>query len=204
MSDDCNPVSELKENEMNEQPQFTRETQRATSMEVTELGRRIRAALKNVEPGSELERVLQRWKGYEHLFRRNGKWLIGGLITFFEHFYDIMRAVDSSLDPRLPPQCFDPESIAILFRIPREEFESTDGLACPTNQIVCPVGQSGRKNTTADIADFAFVRRQKEMSWKEILHQWRQVYPKDKRVKNHETIRDAYRRAYRGKGRSRW
>ncbi len=59
-------------------------------------------------------------------------------------------------------------------------------------------GKAGRKNTTADIAEFADARRPRK-GWKVILGEWRTLYPNDTRVKNWQQIRDAWRRRYRGK-----
>lgn len=59
-------------------------------------------------------------------------------------------------------------------------------------------GKAGRKNTTADIAEFANGRRPRK-GWKAILGEWRTLYPNDTRVKNWQQIRDAWRRRYQGK-----
>ena len=59
-------------------------------------------------------------------------------------------------------------------------------------------GKAGRKNTTADIAAFANARLPHK-TWKEILGEWRTLYPNDTRVKKWQQIRDAWRRRYRGK-----
>lgn len=58
------------------------------------------------------------------------------------------------------------------------------------------IGKPGRQNSTKDIADFAAVRRERGMTWKQIFVAWKRQYPDDKRVKNRDTIREAYRRHY--------
>jgi hypothetical protein len=60
------------------------------------------------------------------------------------------------------------------------------------------IGTPGRKNTTADIAEFANPRRPHK-TWKEILGEWRTAFPDDARVKSAEQIHEAWRRHYRKK-----
>ena len=66
-----------------------------------------------------------------------------------------------------------------------------------------PSGEPGRKETTADIAEFALGGKQQEMTWKEILLAWRRQFPDDHRVKNWESIREAYRRRFGDKAKYR-
>jgi hypothetical protein len=62
-------------------------------------------------------------------------------------------------------------------------------------------GVPGRKNSTSDIADFAYLHRSgdKALTWKEILTKWKKGNPTDSRVTKVEQIRDAYRRHYTDK-----
>lgn len=60
------------------------------------------------------------------------------------------------------------------------------------------VGRPGRKNTTADIAEFANARRPHK-TWKEILGEWRTAFPDDTRVTSEKQIQEAWRRHYRKK-----
>ena len=81
-------------------------------------------AIRNVEPGSELDRVIQRWKGFKLIVNQDEKWLLEGFVNFFQNAYEIARTVDPSLPPQLPPQCFDVEEITMLFRLPADAFAS--------------------------------------------------------------------------------
>jgi hypothetical protein len=67
-----------------------------------------------------------------------------------------------------------------------------------TIERAAAVGKAGRKNSTADIAEFANARRPHK-TWKEILGEWRTAFPNDTRVKNAEQIQEAWRRRYRKK-----
>lgn len=156
----------------------------------TRLSRRIVDALVNVEPGSELDQVLRRWKGHNFKVKFGEKWLLSGFTDIFQHALDIMHAADPSIDPRLPAQCCDPDCIARFFRIPQDE------LVRPT-RITGPKGKPGRKPFMDDVADFAFERRQKEIPWKEIFAEWRQTHPNDGRNITFERLREAYYRTYR-------
>ncbi|QDT91723.1 MerR family transcriptional regulator [Gimesia algae] len=84
--------------------------------------KQYRQAFENVEPGSQLDLVLHKWKGFSHTVKLNGAWKLEGFITWFQQNYEILRAIEPSLEPTMPPQCLDPESIARLFRIPVEEL----------------------------------------------------------------------------------
>ena len=84
--------------------------------------KQYRQAFENVEPGSQLDLVLEKWKGFSHTVKLNGAWKLEGFITWFQQNYEILRAIEPSLEPTMPPQCLDPESIAHLFRIPIEEL----------------------------------------------------------------------------------
>jgi hypothetical protein len=70
-----------------------------------------------------------------------------------------------------------------------------------TMQGVTPIGRPGRKNTTTDIAQFAFLRREEGITYKDIFVEWKKTHPGDNRVKSSEGIREACRR-YRKKRRS--
>jgi hypothetical protein len=61
------------------------------------------------------------------------------------------------------------------------------------------VGAPGRKTSTYDIALFAAEEKSKGMTWKEILAHWNRANPDDRRVKNAESLREAYRRHFAGK-----
>jgi hypothetical protein len=93
----------------------------------TAVTNRISEALRNAEPGSQLDAVRSRWDGFEHSVQQNGDWKLEGFITYFQHCHEMMRAIDPSLPSTLPARCFDPTRIAGFFGIPVEEFgvEST-------------------------------------------------------------------------------
>jgi hypothetical protein len=55
-------------------------------------------------------------------------------------------------------------------------------------------GLPGRKETTADLGFFAAERRERRLTWQEILVEWRKLFPKDKRTTHKDIIRGAYRR----------
>jgi hypothetical protein len=82
----------------------------------------IMQAIRDAEPGSEVARLRKDWEGHGQPVRVNGQWRLEGFIDYFRYNLDLMCAVDPTLDPNLPPQCFDPASIAALFRIPVEEL----------------------------------------------------------------------------------
>ncbi|APZ93275.1 helix-turn-helix transcriptional regulator [Fuerstiella marisgermanici] len=89
---------------------------------VDDLQQRIREAIDNVEPGSRLDEVLQRWGNYRPTVRIGDRHLIQGYIDMFRSCHEISCAVDPTIDSRLPSHCCDPESIASFFRIPLEEL----------------------------------------------------------------------------------
>ncbi|MHC4880394.1 MAG: hypothetical protein ACYTGL_28425 [Planctomycetota bacterium] len=57
-------------------------------------------------------------------------------------------------------------------------------------------GLPGRRATTAELGFFAAERRERGLTWQEILVEWRTLFPKDMRVKHKDIIREAYRRHY--------
>jgi hypothetical protein len=61
---------------------------------------------------------------------------------------------------------------------------------------IAPPGEPGRKRETEDIAEFARLGRLRAQTWKGIFKEWKHRYPDDKRVKNPEHIREAYRRYF--------
>ena len=165
-------------------------------MSPEEFYNRISEALRTCEEGSELADVLAKWDKHEFVVRRNGVWRLEGFINFFQKLHEIMCVVDPTIDPALPPQCFDARSIARFFRLPPDAFD---------HQLRGPLGTPGRKATTADVAQFALRGRQQKMTWKEIAQAWKREHPADRRVKNWESIREAYRRCYGDKTRRvRW
>jgi hypothetical protein len=165
-------------------PEEAMDDNRATD----DLYQRIGDALANVQPDSELDRVLKRWEGHDFTVKVAEKWRLGGFIDFFQKQLDIMHAVDPSIDPRLPVQCYDPKCIARFFRIPLEELVL--------------VGSSGRKPTMDDVADFAAVRREKGTPWKDILREWRKEHPNDKRKITLSRMQEAFYRKYLGRGKT--
>ncbi len=62
----------------------------------------------------------------------------------------------------------------------------------------------GRKPFMHDVADFASVRWKKRMPWLDILHEWREEHPHDKRNITLSKMQEAYYRKYRGRGKSSW
>ncbi|MGO8751618.1 MAG: hypothetical protein ACLQNE_37225 [Thermoguttaceae bacterium] len=140
-----------------------------------------------------MARLRAKWH-FQPVLRTNGKWRLEAFISIFQSAHEFARAVDPSVDPCLPPQCFDPRFITRFFRLPSNAFD---------HQARGPSGEPGRKETTADIAEFALGGKQQEMTWKEILLAWRRQFPDDHRVKNWESIREAYRRRFGDKAKYR-
>src|ERR1700690_739933 len=62
-----------------------------------------------------------------------------------------------------------------------------------------PRGKPGRRKTTGYLAEFAAARRP-HATWEEILREYKALYPEDQQVKSLQTIREAYRRHFLGKG----
>lgn len=148
----------------------------------------IRQALQSVEPGSQLDQVLQRWRGFDHIVRANEKWLLEGFVSFFQSHYELARAVDPSLEPGLPPQCFDPEAIAQFFRLTPDAFSES------REDVVGTVRKPGRPSDTRSIGKFVHEHREQGLTMKEIFVNYREMHPDDKRVTNMEQMRGAYRR----------
>jgi len=159
--------------------------------EVKDLYETISIALRHVRPDSELDRVLKQWEGHRFTVKSGGKWLLGGFIDYFQQALDIMCAVDPSIDPRLPRQSCDPRSIADFFRIPLHELVRPD-----------PKGAPGRKPTMGDVADFAEERRNKRISWTDILAEWRKKHPGDGRKITLNKMQEAFYRKYRRRGKA--
>jgi len=61
-------------------------------------------------------------------------------------------------------------------------------------------GKPGRKPTMHDVADFAVVRWEKRMPWIDILHEWREAHPDDKRNITLSKMQEAYYRKHHGRG----
>jgi hypothetical protein len=158
---------------------------------IHELSERIGDALANVQPGSELDQVLKRWEGHDFTVKISGRWRLNGFIDFFQNMLEISHAVDPSIDPRLPVQCYDPKYIAQFFRIPLEELVRLEDKGSP-----------GRKRTMDDVADFAAVRRRRGTPWKDILREWREEHSDDKRQITLSRMREAFYRKYRGRGKT--
>lgn len=115
-----------------------------------DLSERIANALRNVEPGSELDQVLQRWEGFEFTVQQDGEWLLEGFINFFQNAFEIVRAVDPSIPPQLPPQCFNTESIARLFRLPEDAFTGYRREQ-PSGELLADIYQMVRDVHTATV-----------------------------------------------------
>lgn len=137
-------------------------------------------------PTPEYNAVNQRWAGFDHILRINGKWRLAGFITWFTHLNELLRCVDPSLPPIPRPHLFEPKVIAFMFGIPPEE------LGCRSGKI----GKPGRPTTTRDLAEFAHERRPHVM-WKDILTEWKRLHQQDTRNITLDRMKDAYRRAYK-------
>jgi len=99
---------------------------------------RITDALNNVEPGSKLERVMEKWENIDlscFSFEDN-KWQLEGFITFFRECHEIMNAIDPSISKTLPARCFDVEFVSRAFQIPLEDFGVQPKVAEPEQQII--------------------------------------------------------------------
>ncbi len=80
-------------------------------------------------------------------------------------------------------------------------LEVDDLLLMPPATVGVPkprrvIGLPGRKVTTAELGFFAAERRERGLTWQEILVEWRALFPKDKRITDKNIIREAYRRHY--------
>ena len=148
-------------------------------------------ALRNREPDSDLDRVVDKWKDRSIVVKENGRWKLSGLIQIFEQAHEILCAVHPATDPTLPPQCYDPVSLADFFNIPRKELVRG-----------ADKRRSGRPRDTQDIADYADARRP-DQTWDQIYVEWKRDYPDCTRVKSSETVREAWRREYGDKKRLR-
>jgi hypothetical protein len=81
-------------------------------------------ALKDPSKNLAVQEVIERWRGRSHTVKSGDDWRLEGFISFFQYFHELMSAVDPSFLTRLPPQCFDPDSIAKFFRLPDDAFEN--------------------------------------------------------------------------------
>ena len=126
----------------------------------------LRQALENVEQGSELDLILEKWKGFQHTVKENETWKLEGFISWFQHNYEIMRAIEPSLPPALPQHCVDPDSIARFFGIPvvdlapwlakeksdfGDQVESSHTLIMDQlNNVIAKIDNLGQSNTTKE------------------------------------------------------
>lgn len=88
----------------------------------TDLRVRIAKALRDPEPGSQVEIVVRKWRNFDFTVSRNGEWFLEGFVNFFQMHHEIARAVDPSFPDKLPAHCFSAEHIAKLFRLPEDAF----------------------------------------------------------------------------------
>lgn len=88
----------------------------------TDLRVRIAKALRDPEPGSQVEIVVRKWRNFDFTVGRNGEWLLEGFVNFFQMHHEIARAVDPSFPDKLPAHCFSAEFISELFRLPEDAF----------------------------------------------------------------------------------
>jgi hypothetical protein len=84
---------------------------------------RFQAAMGNRKNDPDLDQALTRAGSYRPVVWADGKWRLGGLITYLQLQYDVVRAVDPSLPVGIHPDCLDPVRIAKVFGIPLEEFD---------------------------------------------------------------------------------
>jgi hypothetical protein len=137
-------------------------------------------------PTPEYLAVMQRWEGFSHTVRINGKWRLQGFITWLMHSPELCRCVDPSLPPFPALHLFTPKVIAHLLSIPPEE------VGCRSGKI----GKPGRPQTTRDIAEFGNDRLP-NMTWKEIATEWKRLHKQETRDITADKMKDAHRRAYR-------
>lgn len=136
-------------------------------------------------PTPEYKAVMQRWEGFEHTVRINGKWRLEGFVTWITYQHELLRCVDPSLPPIPRPHLFEPKLIAFMFEIPLEE------LGCRSGKI----GMPGRPTTTRDLAEFANDRRPR-LTWKEIATEWKRLHSQETREITPDKMKEAHRRAY--------
>ena len=146
----------------------------------------VRAGLVTLSksPTPEYEAVKERWEGFEHTVRINGKWRLEGFVTWITYQHELLRCVDPSLPPSPRPHLFEPKVIAFMFGIPPEDLGYRSG----------KIGKPGRPTTTSDLAEFAYDRRPR-LTWKDIFTEWKRLHPKDTRNITPDKIKEAFRRA---------
>jgi hypothetical protein len=158
-------------------------------------------ALRSLEPGSSLDLVVQRWKGFSIVTKVGGQWLLEGFVEYFHFWYDLFRAVDPSLPPQLPPQCFDTESISAFFRLPAGAFaEYRQRRRGVRVRSIGPPRPPGRPETTRWIAEFIHERRDR-MTMPQIYAEFRRTHPEENG--DDDRLRKVYRRFCGRRGKKR-
>ena len=155
----------------------------------------LRKCLLNLEEGSELHCVVTRWSRFNHVVRTNEAWRFVSFVTYFQHLYELLRAISPTLPPQLPPQCVDPDAITEFFNLPVDAFDAYRRAPRVRTKRLGLSRRSGRPPSTKDIADFV-ERHRHHLTWKEIFTEYRESHAEDTRVRNVEQMRGAWRRWY--------
>ncbi|MFO0926136.1 MAG: hypothetical protein U0736_03735 [Gemmataceae bacterium] len=53
----------------------------------------------------------------------DGKWLVGGLIAYFQQQRQWLHEEDPGISPTLPPRCLDPGEIARFLGVPTQDLD---------------------------------------------------------------------------------
>ncbi|QDU80511.1 hypothetical protein Pla110_22410 [Polystyrenella longa] len=88
------------------------------------------------DPKNKVRQIIDRWKNQIVTLGSHGKWNLEGFVMIFAYIQELSQEVDPSFPKRLPPQCFDPVSIAKRFDLKEEEFSHFQS---PSNNRVAEV-----------------------------------------------------------------
>jgi hypothetical protein len=148
--------------------------------DAADLAERLAKELRQIQSGSRLYQVLQRWKDFDFIVKENGKWLLEGFVNWFHKNYEILRAVDPTFPPSLPPQCFDMESITAFFRLPGDAFASYRQKRRGVRVRACgPPRPPGRPRRFEWIADFLQRQLDRDFTLREACERFRRSYPEE-------------------------
>lgn len=79
-------------------------------------------ALEREGPDGPVAQALKSWGNYSPTVYDDGKWFPEAVITYFQGILEIVRAVDPSIPPGLPPHCLHPQWIADFLGVSVEEL----------------------------------------------------------------------------------
>lgn len=120
---------------------------------------RLYDALENEGPDGPVAKALATWGNYSPVVYQDGRWLPEGVIAYFQGILEIVRVVDPSVPPGLPPHCLDPHWIADFLGITFEELD----WPATANQPSPDAGQVGALNRIAGAIEA--VARQNSSAW---------------------------------------